>query len=217
MKIFPPNLNRQTHRSGLTLIELLVVMMILAATAVIVLPMLQTSITTPAGDTETPNEVATRSTMNTIRQAIVGDQGVLENLAHEPDALPREVSDLVESEAPEHVQQRRPELANYNAIYGIGWRGPYLQPTGRNDLGLPTLIDGWGHEIDLQVDFDDDGTIDQNESRYIRLVSGGPNGVIDTPDDVSNMQPGKDESNALTLEDCGDDLVYFLCVPDQRQ
>lgn len=205
------------RRSGLTLLELVVVMMVLVATAVIVMPLLRTNVKLSDGEIATPNEITTRSTMNTLREVIAGDQGVLENLAHEPDALPREVSELVEAKPPQHLATRAPQLASFNSLYGIGWQGPYIQATGKNEQGEPTIIDGWGKEIELQLDFDDNGEVDSNESRYIRLVSAGPNGKIDTPSDSANMQPGKNESQNLTMSDCGDDLVVFLCVPDHRQ
>ena len=205
-----------TTRCSVTLLELMVVLLVMVATAVIVVPTLRTSVTMPDGQVITPHEITTRSTMNALREAIVGDEGVMENLAHAPDALPREISELVDDNPPEHLVNRKPELAKFNSIYGIGWRGPYVQPTGKNDQGQPTIVDGWGQEIELQIDFDDDGDIDSEESRYIRLVSAGPNGRIDTPNDMANMHPGKNELQTLTLSDCGDDLVMFLCVPDDR-
>jgi hypothetical protein len=193
------------------------VLLVLVATAVIVIPMLDPRVTTGDGQQVTPSEVATRSTMNTLRDAIVGDSGVMENLAHTPDALPREISELVDEDPPEHLRARKPELARFDSILGIGWRGPYVQPTGKNRRGEPTIVDAWGEEIELQVDFDANGEIDFEESRYIRLVSAGPNRKIETPRDAANMQPGKDPPSALTIEECGDDLVLFLCVPDDRQ
>ncbi len=217
MYLFKFNSRHYRHRAkGFSLLELVVVMTILIATAVIVMPLLTPSVTTNDGRQASVNEITTITTMNVLRDAIVGEEGVMDNLAHTPDALPREVSELVDDEPPEHVVNRNPELANFDAMYGIGWRGPYVQPTGRNTEGIPTIVDGWGQEIELQVDFDDNGEVDSNESRYIRLVSAGPNGRIDTPADESNMLPGKDEVDSLTITDCGDDLVMFLCVPDNR-
>ena len=203
-------------RRGFSLLELSVVLLVMVATSVIVVPMLSTRVVTNDGEYATPREITTISTLNVLREAIVGDEGVMENLAHVPDALPREVSDLVDDKPPEHLVNRKPELAKFNAIYGIGWRGPYIQATGKNLVGKPTIIDGWGREIKLQVDFDDNGEVDSEELRYIRLVSAGPNGRIETPSDKANMQPGKNADQTLTLSDCGDDLVMFLCVADDR-
>ena len=192
-------------------------MMILVATSVIVLPLLNTKIVSSDGTEKSAPEITTESTLQVIRQAIVGEEGVMENLANHPDALPREISELVEEEAPDHVRMKAPELARFNPLIGIGWRGPYIVPTGKNEQGKPTVVDGWGREIVLQVDFDADGQVDSEESKYIRIVSAGPNGQIDTPSDSFNMQPGGNDDQQLTLSDCGDDLVMFLCVPDYRR
>jgi hypothetical protein len=92
-----------------------------------------------------------------------------------------------------------------------------VHATGRNKTGEPTIVDGWGNELELQVDFDQDGTINQTESKFIRVVSAGPNGEIETPDDITNMKPGENEVSELTLSECGDDLVMFLRYPDNRK
>ncbi len=198
------------------MLELLVVVVILMATAILVMPMFSPNISVAGGDERSPNEITTASSMQVIREAIVGEEGVMENLAHQPDALPRKISDLVKEDAPEHVKNSTPELSVFNPFYGIGWKGPYLNSTGRNEDGKPTLVDGWGREFEIQIDFDSDGQVDQEESRYIRVVSAGPNGEIETPSDESNMRPGNNEHIELTREECGDDLVMFICVPDNR-
>ncbi len=203
-------------RAAFSLLELIVVLVILMATAVLVMPLFSPKVVTPDGKVRTANEITTQSTMHVIRDAMVGKEGVMENLAHQPDALPREISDLVNEDAPTHVASAAPELTSFNPFFGIGWRGPYLNSTGKNDAGKPTIVDGWGHEFELQVDFDSNGQIDEEESRYIRVVSAGPNGEIETPGDEFNMKPGQNENAQLTKEECGDDLVLFFCVPDDR-
>lgn len=203
-------------RNALSLLELMIVMAILMATAVLVMPLFTPNVVTADGKVRTPNEITTESTMHVIRDAMLGEEGVMENLAHQPDALPREISDLVKEDAPSHVKSSAPELTSFNPFFGIGWRGPYLNSTGKNKEGIPTIVDGWGHEFELQVDFDSDGQIDQEESKYIRVVSAGPNGEIETPSDKLNMKPGNNQDVQLTKQECGDDLVMFLCVPDDR-
>jgi len=205
-------------RSGLTLLELMVVLLILIATALIIFPSFSNiEIVTPAGDSQSPVKIATQATLNTVREAIAGEDGVIETLSHKSNALPRKINDLVQEAAPEHMSESAPELQEYDPVNNIGWHGPYITPTGRNATGEPTIVDGWGNELELQIDFDENGTVDQTESKYIRVVSAGPNGEIDTPADISNMKPGKDETNELTLSECGDDLVLFLRFPDNRQ
>lgn len=205
-------------RRGLTLLELVVVLLILIATALILVPSFSNiEIVTPAGDAQSPVKIATQATLNTVRDAIAGEDGVIETLSHKSNALPRKINDLVQEEAPAHITESAPELQQYDPVNNIGWHGPYINPTGRNATGEPTIVDGWGNELELQIDFDENGTVDQTESRYIRVVSAGPNGQIETPADIMNMKPGKDELNELTLSECGDDLVLFLRFPDNRQ
>ena len=209
---------RFQSRQGLTLLELLVVILILVATALIVAPSFSNiEIATPTGESKTPTEVATEATLNTVREAIAGEDGVIETLSHKSNALPRNIEELVQADPPKHVVEEAPELTDYDPINKIGWRGPYVLPTGRSANGQPTVVDGWGNELKLQVDFDKNGAVDPIESKYIRVVSAGPNGEIETPDDIENMKPGENETNELTLSECGDDLVMFLRYPDYRK
>ena len=203
---------------GLTLLELLVVLVILIATALIIFPTFNNiDITSPSGESNSPVEIATQATLNTVREAMAGEDGVIESLSHKTNALPREINDLLKEDAPAHMEESAPELKNYDPVNKIGWHGPYVRATGRNETGEPTIVDGWGNELELQVDFDQDGIINQTESKFIRVVSAGPNGQIETPDDITNMKPGENEVNELTLSECGDDLVMFLRYPDNRK
>lgn len=205
-------------RAGMTLLELMVVLLILIASALILVPSFShIEVVTPAGDSASPVKIATQATLNTVREAMAGQDGVIESLSHKTNALPRKIHDLVQEEAPEHMIETAPELKTYDPINKVGWNGPYVHATGQNASGEPTIVDGWGNELELQVDFDKDGTINQTESKYIRVVSAGPNGQIETPQDIANMKPGKDEVNELTLSECGDDMVLFLRFPDNRR
>ncbi len=210
-------MNAQT-KSAYSLLELLIVLVILIAVTMMVIPMVTTRVETGNGRAQTPNEITTQATMNVIREAMIGEQGVLQNVGHEPDAIPRHVTELVDQQPPERVQQTLPQLTKYDPMFNIGWRGPYVMPTGTNVAGQPTLVDGWGNEIEIQVDFDGDGKVNREESKFIRIVSAGPNGEIETPTDISNMVPGSEnEPSTLTKAECGDDMVVFLSVPDLRE
>ena len=210
--------NGMQLRHGFSLLEMLVVLVIIVALSLIVLPTFTNlRVVTPGGDAKTPTEVATHATMNSVRDAIAGQEGIIETMSHKSNALPRKIEELVQAEPPIHVSEEAPELTKYDPIARIGWRGPYVRPTGRNKEGQPTVVDGWGNELELQVDFDKDGKINSTESQYMRVVSAGPNGEIDTPDDVANMKPGQDDTSELTLSECGDDLVVFLRYPDYRR
>lgn len=202
---------------GMTMLELVVVLVILIAVGMIAIPSLSVRIDTPLKSSVTPDEIATQSTMIEVRDAMIGEDGVLENLAHQPEVLPRTVSELLVADPPENLCRIAPELMRYDPVVRIGWRGPYLFATGKSPNGKPALVDGWGREIELQIDFDGDGNVDQKESNFVRLVSAGPDGTIDTPVARTKMEPGADESLQLTLPECGDDIVMFLRVPDFRK
>ena len=211
-------LRRWKRSSACSILELLVVLTIMIALALIVIPMFgDVKVVTPSGESESPVEIATTATLNAVRDALVGEDGVLESLSHKSNALPRKVNDLTSETAPSHIQETAPELVVYDPVNRIGWNGPYMVATGMNEAGEPTVVDGWGNEIQIQADFDENGEIDQTESKYMRIVSAGPNGKVETPADHENMKPGNNEFNELTRSECGDDLVIFVRVPDQRQ
>ena len=76
---------------GLTLLELLVVLVILIATALIFTTFNNIDITSPSGEPNSPVEIATQATLNTVREAMAGEGGVIESLSHKTNALPREI------------------------------------------------------------------------------------------------------------------------------
>lgn len=116
--------------------------------------------------------------------------------------------------------------ATWNPTTRRGWNGPYLQSntgiyrvdaaTGFTDLfgtgdgsgGIaddPAVADAWGNPIVIQVPIiTDNGVLDEDELRFARLISAGPNGAIDTP--ASALAP--------TLAEREDDIVQFLRVAD---
>ncbi|MDG1873196.1 MAG: type II secretion system protein, partial [Mariniblastus sp.] len=66
------------RRAGLTLLEMMVVLLILIATALIIVPSFSNmEVVTPAGKTESPVEIATQATLNTVRNAMAGEDGVI--------------------------------------------------------------------------------------------------------------------------------------------
>ncbi len=95
-------------RPALTLLEMLIVLTILTATAIIVVPMLSVRIESPQGKPLSADEIVTQSTLTVVRDAIVGEDGVIENLAHAPDAIPRKLSELLSDKPPEHIERSAP-------------------------------------------------------------------------------------------------------------
>jgi hypothetical protein len=204
--------------------ELMAVLAILIGTAVLVLPRLGSLRIATISGPKTAEQVGTEATMQQIRNVIMGTPsrpGVWSDVGQRPEFFPRSVSELFVA-APPHFGMSR-----FDPSTGIGWRGPYFtNTTGTDGFGNPTLVDAWGHVLVIQVDFDGDGLVDSdvvdydgdgladgNEADFARLVSAGPNGIIDTPSNMAKVVPG----TQLTLTDCSDDIVLFLRVADRRQ
>jgi len=80
----------------------------------------------------------------------------------------------------------------------IGWNGPYiLHPTGSPlQFGDVAIIDAWNHAITIQ------DVSSASTPRDVRIVSCGPNGLIDIPANVS--------TSSLDASNSGDDLYVAL-------
>jgi hypothetical protein len=116
-----------------------------------------------------------------------------------------------------HFLFQDPANLGYNVVQRRGWNGPYLQHNGGRYgtngtfgaqyglVGDAAILDGWGKPIVLQL-YAASGATAADQTRFARLISAGPNGVLNTPADVSMP--------ALSV--CGDDVVMFMQVPDLR-
>ena len=71
--------------------------------------------------------------------------------------------------------------------------------------GDPTVVDAWGNPIVIQLP----NTSAADDWTYARLVSAGPNGVIDTPENV------RMPDNTTSATGRGDDVIMFLFRDDQ--
>ncbi len=203
---------------GLTLVELLIVLVILVAVASIALPLF-------GGVAERASEETTVASLERLRLAIVGGRDQPGFLV-DTGRAPRDLADLFVrptdgSFLPSHRQ-------SFDPVTGFGWRGPYIaNPSARYAVdaangfaadygsdGDPGVLDGWGRPIVLQ--YPTTGTTADN-SLYVRLVSAGPDGRIDTPQDL--LAPGDDAvgDGELTIDACDDDLVRFVHVADTRE
>jgi hypothetical protein len=73
--------------------------------------------------------------------------------------------------------------------------------------GDPASLDAWNNPIVIQepTTWDSSMAVGADPRKYARLVSAGPNGVLDTPETIGMP----------TAAQRGDDVVMFLFVPDQ--
>ncbi len=229
--------DQRSNRSGFTLIELGIVLMILAALAMVAMHLVDSNI-------EHAEEAATRATMEAIRGAILGNGtmgGYYDDMADRPmlinanaddgqlslsvSRVPRTVCDLLLNPDGNGVNE-------FNPSTQLGWRkNGYLRDLGakyvvRDGLGfkarygsagLPTINDSFrninlersGMPIIIQWPI----VGGYYEPQYARLVSAGPDNIIQTP--FEDDDP--DSAKFPLKKDCGDDIVVYLFVADERQ
>jgi len=180
--------------SGFTIIELVVVVAILAALAGLVVPMLGAS-------TNDSQYKATKVNLSHVRDVIMGSPE-LPGYNGDMGELPEIMADLLMKPA---------TASDYNRNTRRGWRGPYINnSSGTYTLdfsrgftpayglaGDPAILDSWGNPLVIQKPLA--GT-DAEQSLFTRIVSAGPDGIINTP--INLLYP--------ELSDRGDDIVIFL-------
>lgn len=205
------NMSRTTQAipRAFTLVELLVVLILLVALAGVVVPLMGQAV-------DNAEQQGTRASLQRMRAAIMGDAnhpGYYTDLRR----LPRTVADLY-LVPDDDVAYLPASFYSYDPIKQRGWRGPYLATqSGRyaidnargytasyGDNDDPASLDGWLRPIVLQRPTV--GTDDERD-QYVRLVSAGPDGVIDSP--TTALTP-TDLTPALR----DDDVVLFLRVAD---
>lgn len=188
---------RSENRCGLTLLELLVVLVVLAALAGILLSRLSGDLRLNAGGREwTAQETATQTTLNVVRDAILGGNTETPGYREDVGTMPGILADLF----------RQPVgVPDFDPAYRRGWRGPYLQHQGarysvdptRNftaDYGAngdPAVLDAWGNPVVIQ----------QAGTPNIRLVSAGSDGVLHTLNDTDGTNRNDDVVLFLLRED----------------
>jgi len=197
---------RSPSQAGVTLLELLIVLVILIAMAGVAITTSNSSIPTELkirgadGESREAGEIITLETMRAVRDALVGtstaDPGYRGDLANLPSRLSG-LFENIDGELPFDPATKR------------GWNGPYLHYEGARygdfletgdrfpttppaRLTEPAILDSWRKPLLLQ----------QHDTRSARLVSAGPDRVLDT-----------DATNPVDA-DRGDDLVFFLLSAD---
>ena len=84
----------------------------------------------------------------------------------------------------------------FDANSRIGWRGPYLANSAGFSAIAPYARDGWNNDFVTQ-DVDPAMAI-----RDVRIVSGGPDGVVSIPSSIP--------TSSLTTTDIGDDIYVAM-------
>lgn len=188
------------RRRGVTLLELVIVVAILAVLGAMIVPSLSRSV-------DSSRDAISRGALVQLRTVI------LDTYYHDHfEQLPyfagyTQLRSLYVNPNPAQL---------YDPVTRRGWRGPYLlsPPNGAGYVlapsrgftalygqdGDPAPLDGWGHPIVLQQPILFCGVISPSDLANARLVSAGPNGVIDTPHGVA----------APATTQIGDDLVIRL-------
>ncbi|SRR6056297_2133326 len=209
------------HRSnnGFTMMELLMTLTIMSAVGLMVAPML-----TRRHDHSSMQ--VTMQSLGALRQAILTDyrNDMFESLPFPADPSRAQHPQLkylydhpLSYLAADPSSIEVTSQWTYDPVTGRGWSGPYVDHASgvrvayqvdvargfTNAYGLtgdPAPVDAWGNPIVLQQPVAV-GVIHSSTSLlYARLVSAGPDGVLQTPLNV--LQP-----NAA---DIGDDLVVYL-------
>ncbi len=212
-----PQIDRVTAR-GSTLIELLAVVVVLATIATLVVSRSEDSIAAC-------DDATTATTMTSLRDAIAG------SVSRGHDATPGYLADVGKLPLTISDLLRKPSsIPAFDVDRGIGWRGPYVSapsvPFAVNAAsgftavyampGDPVVLDAWQRPIVLQVpDANGDGTPETSDFAHARLVSAGRNGVIETPRTDAASASGSAYFPSLAA--CGDDVVLYVKVADQRQ
>jgi len=193
------------RRRGFTFVELIVVASILVVLAGLVLYR--------AGDAGAQARVdATIASEIAVRDAICGTQsapGFLGDLGE----IPIRTADLFEQPL---ALPSGTSVTPFDRFTARGWNGPYLlRSTGRYQVappfgftsfygqdGDPAVIDPWGRPIVLQWPTVPAISLDERQS-FARLVSAGPDGVLNTPSNV--LGPDLNDQSQV-----GDDVVVYL-------
>jgi prepilin-type N-terminal cleavage/methylation domain-containing protein len=231
-------------RHGLTLLELLVVLVILVATATILVPVV-------GGLGAKSQEMTTRESMVRLQELLVNQYKADMGDLPRPNATYRAAQTPALATLAATPQLKylfvNPDTENLTVdatatlLSGRIWRGPYVLHRGSRlpkstatssfygtvtpdsstgvciygvaeiadssgnvtTYGDPTVVDAWNYPVVIQEPTSD--------KTYARLVSAGPNHVIDTNPDV--LMP-KYTTDATTNER-GDDIILFLYRADQ--
>ncbi|MEL6107307.1 MAG: prepilin-type N-terminal cleavage/methylation domain-containing protein [Planctomycetota bacterium] len=208
----------RTVPRGMTLFELLLVLSVLGVVGVLAVPALSRR-------GEQASVETTMQSMVQLRQAIMGEfrDDMFESLpfpvdparlAHPQLKFLYDNPDAYLEADPDSVEFTK--RWSYDPLTGRGWSGPYIDhgmsvparyQVNTNGFtreygedGDPAPVDGWGRPIVLQQPVPAGVAFSSTSVNYARLVSAGPDGILQTP--LIVLEP----SEAQT----GDDLIVYL-------
>jgi prepilin-type N-terminal cleavage/methylation domain-containing protein len=196
-------------RRGLTLLELVVVLTILVATASIAVfnsgAMLQDS----RGDVTRQSLTKLRDVIAQTYWQDAGGNLPERNASVTPVPPTRMttpqlrylfINPLTENTLTTADPGSTDTTVTYNPAYRLGWRGPYVVPNNGavytinstagfleqyGETGDPAVLDGWGNPIVIQCPSLLTGVLTPDGALDVRLVSAGPNGIVDIDPTVS--------------------------------
>ena len=199
-------------RRAFTLSELLVVILIIAGLSTLVLPQL-------AGKRMSAQVTVTKASLVQLRQIVLDDyrDDAFAQLPFPIDATrvkhPQLAYLYVNPETFVEGGAAGTTESSYDTIVMRGWNGPYALNSGTyvadvdrgfsthyGRSGDPAPLDAWGNPIVLQQPIATEAGFSATSLSAARLVSAGPDGVIDTPL----------VKTSLTLADVNDDIVLPL-------
>lgn len=179
--------------TGLTLVELVVVLSVLAALSGLLIPLF-------TGTLQDANEVSTERSLVQIRDAAMQYWLDTKHITLDGVTTVATEANRFDIDWLFASPVTGDTTWGFSANTRIGWRGPYISGS-TGDIAVsssPFLIDAWNNEIRIQ-DVDSTAAL-----RDLRIVSGGPDGVIAIPASTA--------TSALTSADVGDDIYVSLYV-----
>lgn len=180
-------------RRAFTIIELIVALCVVAALAGLSLPILSSTYSVAATST-------TQSTLREVSRATSLYWSDCKFL--KLDGISTVATETTRFEVRWLFRNPQNDTSNstFNINSTIGWNGPYIMSATGSPLqfGDVAIIDAWSRAITMQ---------DVNlalSPRDVRIVSGGPNGVIEIPANVA--------TSSLVASSIGDDLYVALAL-----
>lgn len=235
---------------GFTLLEAVVVIFIIAILAGVVITYISGAVDRSPRDTTIASMIELRNSIVSRYYSDVGDlpQSTADLLRCRDNAtygLPPAIADLGGGKTSSAPGWKGPYLLHSGANYVLDNSRNFLAEYGPSMGGppplQPTINDAWGNPIIIQipnsilemyapglyrlrgVESPPASGMFPLENRYARLISAGPDGIIQTPKDNAGstlpspaLVPPPPPAAYPHKDLCGDDIVLYLRVADLR-